>query len=162
MGGLLSTGAVAKGFVLAGKATITLVSQKTGTRFTYKVTASEDGKVFFVKVLTGSDNESSYTFAGTIFAQERVQIGGGSFGPMYGMVSITAPRFVVSKKSKLGSGTPSVRAFMWAWSYITRGELPPECEIWHEGKCGCCGRKLTTPESISIGLGPVCAEKAAA
>lgn len=27
------------------------------------------------------------------------------------------------------------------------------------GKCGVCGRKLTTPESLKAGIGPVCAEK---
>lgn len=29
-------------------------------------------------------------------------------------------------------------------------------EIWHEGKCGRCGRQLTVPESIESGFGPEC------
>jgi len=28
--------------------------------------------------------------------------------------------------------------------------------FFHEGKCGKCGRKLTTPESIKNGFGPTC------
>jgi hypothetical protein len=33
----------------------------------------------------------------------------------------------------------------------------PECiEIWHEGKCGKCGRQLTVPSSIETGIGPEC------
>jgi hypothetical protein len=29
--------------------------------------------------------------------------------------------------------------------------------VWHEGRCGRCGRKLTVPESIESGFGPECA-----
>jgi hypothetical protein len=32
----------------------------------------------------------------------------------------------------------------------------PNLEIWHEGRCGRCGRKLTVPESIHNGYGPEC------
>ena len=32
-------------------------------------------------------------------------------------------------------------------------------EIWHEGKCGKCGRPLTVPSSIENGLGPSCLKK---
>ena len=31
--------------------------------------------------------------------------------------------------------------------------LPTFIEIWHEGKCGKCGRTLTVPDSIINGLG---------
>jgi hypothetical protein len=27
------------------------------------------------------------------------------------------------------------------------------------GRCGCCGRELTDPESVWRGIGPVCREK---
>lgn len=27
------------------------------------------------------------------------------------------------------------------------------------GSCGCCGRELTDPESIAVGIGPICIEK---
>ena len=30
-------------------------------------------------------------------------------------------------------------------------------QVWHEGRCGKCGRKLTVPESLTSGLGPECA-----
>ncbi|MGQ4872128.1 MAG: DUF6011 domain-containing protein, partial [Candidatus Thorarchaeota archaeon] len=32
--------------------------------------------------------------------------------------------------------------------------LPEKVRIWHEGKCGRCGRRLTVPESIESGYGP--------
>jgi hypothetical protein len=31
-------------------------------------------------------------------------------------------------------------------------------EVWHEGKCGKCGRALTVPSSILTGIGPECSK----
>ena len=39
----------------------------------------------------------------------------------------------------------------------TKAALPKTVEVWHEGICGRCGRKLTVPESVERGLGPECA-----
>ena len=143
-----------------------IVSRKTGTRFTYRIAkGKKEGKVdpsapWFVSVLTGSNNESDYTFLGSIFATRRVQVGGGNFGPVYGNIPETAPPFVHGKSSTIPKTAPSAVAFAWAWARITRGEMPATCEVWHEGRCGKCGRKLTTPESIANGIGPVCEESA--
>ena len=40
---------------------------------------------------------------------------------------------------------------------INQGRMPLTLTVFHDGKCGRCGRKLTVPESIQSGLGPVCA-----
>lgn len=45
------------------------------------------------------------------------------------------------------------------WFGKTAGQDLPECEVWHEGRCGRCGRKLTVPESIETGIGPDCAKR---
>lgn len=150
--GQLRDGVAALAYALAGNARLTLVSGKTGARFTFRVRAAEQREgdarppVHFVSVLTGEDNEGSYTFLGTIFPARPEQ----------------SPAFVHGKKSRIGRDAPSARAFAWAWSFLARVELPPGCEVWHEGTCGRCGRPLTVPESISSGLGPVCAGKEAA
>jgi len=34
--------------------------------------------------------------------------------------------------------------------------MPDNVEFYHSGNCAKCGRKLTTPESIKNGLGPIC------
>ncbi len=34
--------------------------------------------------------------------------------------------------------------------------MPEQLEVWHEGCCGKCGRKLTDAESIARGIGPEC------
>lgn len=138
-------GGTAKEFALAGRARLTLVSEKTGTRFTYRIskpTSRGEGETtpWFVALLSGSDNESDFEYLGTIFHDGAYRHG---------------------RKSRIGSEAPSARAFAWAWKYLTRGELPPNCEVWHEGRCGCCGRALTVPESVASGFGPVCGRRAA-
>lgn len=129
-------------FVYGGKATFTLVSKATGTRFTYKVTRpEEDAKILFVKVLNGPDNWMNYQYVGNIVPKNN--------------------RYYHGKKSKIAEDAPSAIAFKWFFRRLMRGDLS-QMEFWHEGKCCACGRKLTVPESIASGIGPVCAGKAAA
>lgn len=138
----MTEGADVLKFALAGNSTFTIVSKKTANRFTYKVRVSEDGKLFFVKVLTGNDNENDFTFLGTIWSDSR--------------------RFRRGNRSPISEGAPSAQAFAWFWSKLLTGALPSTLDFHHEGRCGRCGRKLTVPESIRTGLGPECASKGGA
>ena len=141
-GASFSCGQSAKAYILAGNARVTLVSSKTGARFTYRVRlGKDDGAPHFVSLLNGSDNESDYCFLGTVF---------------------TGTNYVHGRKSRIGREAPSAKAFAWAWTYLAKGELPPGCEVCHEGTCGRCGRSLTVPESVAAGIGPECANKMAA
>ena len=128
----------AKRFAMAGKARLTVRSLKTGVRFTYKITRKNEDSPFFVSVLTGSDNESDYSYIGTIFPDNLV--------------------FRHTWKSKISQGAPSVIAFQYVWKYISENVIPPMTEVFHEGRCGKCARVLTVPESIVSGLGPICAK----
>lgn len=129
-------------FMLAGKATFTVTSPRTGKRFTFKVTAKsvDDGAkvLHFVKVLTGPDNTSDYTFLGTIF-------GGREYRRSY--------------KSAIGAEAPSAVAFAWLVGRLVAGKDLLGAEVHHEGRCGRCGRALTVPSSIESGFGPECAGK---
>lgn len=148
----LTDGAAARKFLLAGDARVTLVSQKTGTRFTFRVRAKGVLKgeapeaPWFVSLLTGRENNSDYTYLGTIFEDLLTHDPKGYGGYRH------------SDKSRVSPEASSIKGFVWAWRYIVRGELPPGCEVWHEGRCGRCGRALTVPSSIAMGLGPECAE----
>lgn len=124
-------------FALSGKATLTLKSKKTETRFTYKVTASKDGAVHFVSLLGGPDNTSDYRYFGYIRR--------GIF-------------FYGNAKAKVAVDAPSTKAFTWAWGAMMKGTMPDQLEVWHEGRCGRCGRKLTVPESLASGFGPECVQ----
>ena len=130
-------GTMARSFVLAGNARFTLVSKRTGTRFTYKVNSGEAGRSF-VSVLTGSDNSNDYQYLGTIFAD--------GF-------------FFHGTKSGIGRDAKSAKAFAFVWKYLTKCMLHDEVEVWHEGRCGKCGKVLTVPSSIESGMGPECSKK---
>ena len=130
-------------FMLAGNATFTVVSKKTGTRFTFKVTKPEPtpqypNPIHFVKVLTGNQNETDYTYLGQITSR------GGMTTYQHG------------RKSPIGAAAPSALAFAWFAGQVLQGKDAPGVEVYHAGKCGRCGRKLTVPESITSGFGPEC------
>ena len=142
----LATAESALAFTMAGNATLTLVSQKTGARFTYKVRAANTDSdaqtdLYFISLLRGADNESDYSYLGRI-AKGRLYIGRK-----------------VPRAGDIGKDAPSARAFEYFWRALERGEMPAQCEIWHEGRCGRCNRKLTVPSSIESGFGPECAGK---
>ena len=49
----------------------------------------------------------------------------------------------------------------WLMARLQSGKgLPETVEVWHEGRCCRCARRLTVPESIILGLGPACATRA--
>lgn len=151
MRGQLSTAEEMKRFVEAGNATITVVSRKSGSRYTFRFSRPDEASTqlrnqsfatrpIWVSLLAGADNESDYSFMGTIF-------------PSRCMWEVRR-----SAKSRVGEEAPSWSALVWFVESLFK--LPARlehCEVWHEGKCGRCGRKLTVPDSIATGFGPECA-----
>jgi hypothetical protein len=140
-----TSAAAARQFITAGNATVTFKSLKSGTHFTYRIRAphTEEGKpdngFRFVSLMTGPDNETSFSYFGYLKPSQAGVVfchGGG--------------------KAKVAYDTPSVRAFAWAWQQL-QNQMPDQLEIWHEGRCGRCARKLTHPDSIASGFGPECA-----
>lgn len=122
-------------FILAGNATFTVRSEKTGTRFTFRVRQPKPTTPHFVSLLTGPDNENSYTYLGTIF---------------------NGTEFAHGRKSTITPDAAGAIAARWVFNRILQGLDLNNCEVWHEGRCGRCGRKLTVPESIESGFGPEC------
>lgn len=125
----------AKLFALAGNATITLESQVTGVHYTYKIREAKEGNVHFVNLLTGPNNEADFTYLGII------RDGG---------------RFALTKASKANQDSLCFKAFDYFWNKVK--EIPAALVVRHEGRCGRCGRTLTVPSSIDLGIGPDCAE----
>ncbi len=118
-------------FMFAGNSTSTFVNTKTDNRFTFKVKQKKDSNLFFVSVLTSPD---VYTYIGTVINGQ----------------------FKHGRKSNISKEAQSVRVFDYVFSSLVRKNLPNFIEIWHEGRCGKCGRTLTVPDSIANGLGPEC------
>jgi hypothetical protein len=115
--------------VFAGNSIFTLLNEKTGNRFTYKVNLSKDGNCYFVSVLTGP-----------------------SHFEYLGIVKDNAFRFTSKSKIK----PPATSAKVWLWFFTHIAQLPEFIKLFHSGSCAKCGKTLTTPESIEIGLGPEC------
>lgn len=141
-------------FLLAGNAYFTVRSMKTGQRYTFRVSMpkpdenrfpqtwkqnwkANQAPVHFVSYLSGTSNESDYTYLGMI----------------------KNGQFMSTRKSAHLASSTVFKAFSFVFSHLVRVQMPPQAEIWHEGRCGRCGRKLTVPESIEAGIGPECATR---
>lgn len=125
---------VALAFITAGKSTFTLVGAKT--RYTYRVSASKDGQVYFVGLLTGPDNTTDYTYLGLIPKGSPDRLRQGSKG---------------------NGNHPAFKALDWTLKQLFhKSEMPSALRVVHASKCGRCGRALTVPESIDTGFGPEC------
>lgn len=130
-------------FTLAGNARLTLVSDKTGTRYTYRVTgktgqSGNEIDIWFVSVLYGPDNGADYSYIGQIYKN--------------------ALRYQHGKKSKISPDDKRSKAFAYFWEGIRNGKIPAFLQVWHEGRCGRCSRPLTVPMSIESGFGPECSK----
>lgn len=143
LAGQLTTAEKVRSYMLAGKATITIRSKRTQTRFTYKITKLKDDakSVWFVSLLRGPSNEEDYQYMGIIKPSAK------SF------------EFLRTAKSRVTDAAESMVAFKWMMKHLLVDSLPNTLEVWHEGTCGRCGRKLTVPESVERGIGPECATK---
>lgn len=131
----------------AGRSIVTLRNKVNGNRFTYRITIPgdqrpEEATIWFVAGLTGSDNTTNYSYFGHI-RRDKVT---GQF------------HFEIGRKSRIPVIAPIVTGFEFVFNKIVApGKISNVLEIWHEGKCCRCGRKLTVPESIESGIGPECA-----
>lgn len=123
----------AMNFILAGKAIVTFLNTQSENRFTFKVKKAKESDLYFVSVLTNPD---MYQYIGTV----------------------SNGIFKIGKKSKISADAQSVKVFDFVMKKLKSKALSSVVEIWHEGKCGRCGRTLTVPESIKTGLGPECSK----
>ena len=122
-------------------ATMTVVNDATGGRVTVRFRRPEGFTSVLVDVMDGSDNETSFSFVGSV----RVPSEG-------------APFVAISRHAKAdGERSRKAKAVLdWTFRAASAGDLRTVRAL-HSGCCGRCGRKLTVPESIDTGLGPVCA-----
>ena len=139
-------------FMLAGSATMTLQAPSGAKHYTYKVKLAksrDDDPAnaplrWFVNLLSGPDNTTDFTYIGML---ENTQRRGDVM------------RFRLTRASRLGSEAMPVVWFRRLIEAIV-AEDPERLSrgaFLHEGRCGKCNRKLTVPESIRTGIGPVCA-----
>jgi hypothetical protein len=145
----ISTPAEARTILLAGDATFTVVSARSGTRYTFNVSEApanprfpRSGPAWFAKVLTGPENTSDYTYLGMLTANAAGEV----------------PTLRLTKASTLGADSAPVKGLGWLFDVIRRddGVAWSRAQVWHADTCARCGRALTTPESVAARLGPEC------
>ena len=141
----LTTGKEIASVLTAGNAILTFLNSQTGNRFTFKIVKKDEDKnnltennLFWVKVLTGSDNDSDWTFIGTIFKTKDGTI-----------------TYKHSNKSRIRYSAQSAKVINWLVG-IGEGVVPDVLKVYHNGFCLKCGKTLTVPESIESGIGPKC------
>lgn len=125
-------------FVRAGNAIFTVDNGK-GEHYTYRIKRkdTEDGRVlFFIGLLTGPDNLNSYTYVGLLTDSNECK---------------------TTKKSRFHPEDKAVKVINWALRVMAgKTKAPAGYTIQHSGRCGRCGRLLTNPTSIEVGVGPIC------
>ncbi len=134
-------------FITAGRAVFTVVSKTSGERRTFKVAAPKDAApkdaLRFVSLLTGPDNTTNYEYVGLITKS--------------GNELVTR-----TSRGKLPTQPLNIIGWLVKQAQLAERGLPntlDRAEVWHEGRCCRCGRRLTVPSSIESGIGPECATK---
>lgn len=145
---------ISKNFVVGGNSIFTIEipasygeANQLKPHYTFRVRKPKnaENEIFFVQILTGPDNTSSYTYLGVLDKET-------------GFVRTT-------QKSSFHQNDLIVRllnrTLNLIWAENTQSINDAGFEIHHEGRCGRCGRVLTVPESITSGFGPECSGRVA-
>jgi len=136
-----------KQFFMGGNATFT-VQNPQGEYYTFKICQPNKSPRFrgqsviphFASLLTGPDNENSYTYLGMV-------------NPETGDVKLT-------RQSRYTENSKPFQVIRWALKHaLGDRQIPDGYQINHAGHCGRCGRLLTVPESLTRGIGPECWSK---
>ena len=121
-------------YLFLGKAFFTIKSLKTGNHFTYRVSASpRRGDLHFVWVKSITN---TFVYLGSIKNKRNFELTDGS---------------------NFDSKSLPYIAFKYLLDVaFHKTEIPPQLEVYHTGRCGRCGRWISTPDSIKRGIGPEC------
>jgi hypothetical protein len=120
-------------YLKAGNATVTLTDTRDGCWFTYRVLKNRTkGWGVFLMV-----QAEKYVYIGVI---------------KKGMFHHTGGSKLTEDSKGFGIFDSLIIGLTKKWA------IPSHVNVQHAGQCGRCGRKLTTPKSIEIGLGPDCME----
>lgn len=128
-------------YILAGNAIVTIYNEDTRKHLIFQVTRATE--------ILHPDrfNEHLWFVAG--------QVANGHFVYM-GIIIPKSLHFTATVGSRMSYGTQHMDSFSWLMRQLINNKLPKSIKIYHNGKCGTCGRRLTVPSSIERGVGPVC------
>lgn len=126
-------------FVLGGKAIVTIKSGKTGKQFTYRVLRSKKDDCMY-SVYVRNFEDYGYQYVACYFSDTK-------------KLKLTDPY----RNYPIESCPPHIRAIKFLFEKLHN---PPEqLIVYHNGRCGRCGRPLTNEESMKTGFGAECYRK---
>lgn len=132
------SGQYLRDFIFAGNALFTVVNEDTKNHVTIKIKKHKDEEIWFVSVL----DAGLYNTIGTLSIFLKTMV------------------YKHSENSMISSNHRKVKVFRWFYTnFLDKQDKYPMIKVYHHGKCGRCGKKLTTPNSIKEGIGPVCGGK---
>lgn len=130
-------------FILAGRCEFVAISGKTGVKIVYEMKRKQsnrgNGDEFIYYLKTKIDSQMVY--AGVIFYDKTTELF----------------KFVQGVKGKVSAFHVNIKSILYILNNFNKGRTTLNLRIYHVGKCGRCGRKLTDEQSILTGLGPTCA-----
>lgn len=120
--------------------TFTVKAREGVEHRTFRVSKGDDGTLFY-SLLTGPNNERDFK-----------------------CIAFQKPGFAQPRLTKAHQNIDKNGLTFRMFTYLTNAtpEQAKACGVrWakESGKCFVCGRKLTTPESIEAGIGPICEDK---
>lgn len=125
-------------YIFGGHGVVTLQSDVSNEHHTYKFEAPEDRK-------QGDDLMFIHTLADN------------NLWLYVGMYRNGC--FKLTKKSKFSKDTATIKGLAYIFKMILNdGYRDDRMHLMHEGVCSRCGRPLTNPASIELGIGPTCAK----
>lgn len=130
-------------YMLAGKSEFVLHSSKTNQDFTYRLTRKESEKdenkyIYFLNVKMGHQ----WLYAGVLWYDDNTN----------------SYKFAQGRSGKIEASDINIKSLLFVMNKLQLEQIPLHCTVFHTGKCGVCGKKLTTPESILTGIGPTCSK----
>ncbi|MCK9417483.1 DUF6011 domain-containing protein [Candidatus Dojkabacteria bacterium] len=128
-------------FIIGGKANFTVKSLKTYDHLIFRISKSKERDVkYFVSVDT---HYGKFMCIGLLY------------------LSKDGTNFTFVKSSKMADNdAKSIKVIKYLVdNYLNKNNPTSMLEFYHHGTCARCGRKLTTPQSIEIGIGPECLKR---
>ena len=119
----------AERFILSGKSQFLFYNTETKNKYWFRVKEQKD-EIFYVY------SRTTRSYLGKINFRD--------FTQAYNFASLS------------DGDQSSVKVFDYVWKRIINLTLQDTIHVMHLGMCGVCGRPLTDPESIKIGIGPIC------
>ena len=122
--------------VLGGRAHFSIVSKKTNTHFTYRIVRSPKYKWLFAVWVK---DDKKYKYVGTWNGKTL--------------------KFYWNPKKSIPRSWKRYQGFVWVWRHVVNRQMPTETFVYRDERCRACGKRLTNPKSIKLGIGPECIKR---